>query len=296
LRYSGIKKTSIYGNVEVERSNNWIYENRNSIAGESAAEAGEVFFRETDVFSTKYILTAGTRTVLSRFLNFTTQIRHKNEDNDYDDIRESDPTGSGDKSAFFDFLQTGGTEFTTKWTVKPVKKVTSSVRYQYGDNAYVARTDAAVNQRSLVVSHTLTYDLMLQPVDSLLVDLGYMRQLAKTSTPAGDGPSPAIPGFTANVNTWMISSSYIISPKLSFNSAFSKADQDNFNDFTSTGMPYGVDASWYDATLGLSWIANKTVTVEPKYTFYSYKDNPKTEAGGGYTAHEVWLGVNLNWM
>lgn len=296
LRYSGIKRTSLYGNVEVERFNNWIYENRNSIAGESAASAGEVFYRETNVYTTKYILTAGSRTVLNKFLNFTTQIRHKNEDSDYDDIREVDPTGSSDKSAFFDYLQIGGTDLTTKWTVKPLKQVTGSMRYQYGDNAYVSRTDAAVNQRSLVLSHTFTYDLMLQPIDSLLLDLGYMRQLAKTSTPAGNGASPKIPGFTANVNTWMLSSSYIISPKWSLNSSFSKADQDNFNDFTSTGMPYGVDASWYDASVGLSWIANKTVTVEPKYTYYSYKDNPKTEAGGGYTAHEVWLGVNLNWM
>jgi hypothetical protein len=295
LRYSGFKKTSIYGDVEVGRVNNWLYENRDSIAGESAASVGEIFFRETDVYTTKVVLTAGTRTVLSKYLNFTTQIRHKMQDSDYDDKRES-VYSAGAKSAFMDFLQLTGTELTTKWTVKPVKRVTGSLRYQYADNDYVTRTEDSFNQRALTISHTFTYDLILQPLDSLLIDLGYMRQLAKTSTPADRRDLPLIPGFTSNVNTWMMSSSYIFTPKMSFNTTFSKASQDNYNDFTVTGLPYGVDASWYDATIGLKWLANKVVSVEPKYTYYNYQENAKSGADAGYSAHAVWLGVNLNWL
>ncbi len=296
LRYSGFKKTSIYGDVEVGRSYNWLYENRDSLRGESSASTGEIFFRETNIYTTKVVLTAGTRTVLSKYLNFTTQIRHKSEDSDYDDERETAATSTAAKSAFIDFLQVSGTELATKWTVKPMKKVTGSLRYQYADSAYITCVEASVNQRALTQSHTFTYDLMYQPLDSLLLDLGYMRQLAKTSTPASRGATPKIPGFTSNVNTWMMSANYIVSSKMSFNTTFSKASQDNFNDFSSSILPYGIDASWYDASFGLQWVANKIVTIEPKYTYYSYQENPKTELGGGYRAHEVWLGVNLNWM
>ncbi len=296
LRYSGFKKTSIYGDVEYGRINNWLYENRNSLAGESIASAGEIFFRETNIYTNRIVLTAGTRTVLSKYLNFTTQIRHKTVDNDYDDEQETPATSSAAKSAFMEFMQVGGTEVATKWTVKPLKKVTGSMRYQYADNAYVARTEGSYNQRALTLSHTFTYDLMFQPVDSLLLDLGYMRQLVNTTTPAIRSAVPRIPAFTSNVNTWSMSASYIFSPKMSLNSVFSKASQDNFDDFTAIGLPYGIDSSWYDVSVGLKWAANKTVTIEPKYSYYSYQENPKTELGGGYRAHEVWLGVNLNWM
>lgn len=296
FRYNGIKYTSLYTEAEFEQTQNWLTENRDSLAFESSSSAGEIFNRETDVYSSKYVLTLGGRTTPSKYLNLSTHIRHRIEDVDYDDQRETAASSSSEKSAFMDFMQVGGTEFTSKWTCKPIKKLNGSIRYQYADNAYVTRTENQVNQRATTVTNTFTYDVAMFPTERFMVDLAYMKQFAKTVTPASNGASPKLPGFTADVDSWMISSSYSLSNKFSLFSIFNKSTQENFNDFSSISLPYGVNAQWYDATMGIKWELTKKVSVEPKYTYYSYKSNDQSEANGDYSAHGVWLGVNLDWF
>ncbi len=293
LRYNGISKTSLYSEVEMEQTRNWLTEERNSIAGQSAAEAGEQLGRETITHVQNLVATAGARYVPSKALSITTQVRHKLNNNDYDDVIET-VYASGSKSAFVDAVKTRGDELTTKVSWKPVNRVEGVFRYKLSDTKYMPRVESQEETKSRGLSNVFGYDLNLQPTDPLFVTLSFSQDFSNVTTPAGASTSLQYPGFRSNSNNWLMATSYMINEKWSLNSSFQYTLIKNFNDVTSTLLPYAADSKSYDGAVGLSWSVNKSLTVSPHYGYYAYKPNSMAESGA-YNAQVVWLDAKLLW-
>jgi hypothetical protein len=294
LRYNGIARTSLYTEAELEQTRNWLSEELVNVSGEDVASSSGDFSRETLTHIQKTILTAGARIVPSSKVSLTLQARHRIEDNDYDDIHETSGGGSA-RSAFIDSLKLYGNEITSRIMWKPWKWLQTGFRYQYLDNTYKSRAQAQVPQESLLLSHVFTYDVFLQPLQDILMNLSFSRQNLKVSTPAGSASSTQIPGFIADVNTWLFSTSYTPTEKISLITTFLYSLADNFDDFTATGLPYGVDNKRYDATVELRWSPKDNLTVAPHYAYYNYNTNLTSAEFGDYSAHVTWLDVSMNW-
>ncbi len=294
LRYNGLPKTSLYSEVELEQTRNWLAEERNSIAGQSSAEAGEQLGRETRTNIQNTVFTAGARIVPTKSVNITTQVRHKLSVNDYDDIMET-TYSSGSKSAFMDALKTKGDEASAKIAWKPISRVEGVVRYKLISNRYMPRVENEPETKSRGLSNIFTYDLNLQPIDPLFVTLSFSQDFSDVKTRAGSVSSTQIPSFESNSNSWLASASYVINEKLSLNSSYQYTIIDNFNDVTTSSLqPYGADNKSYDMTMGLAWNVNKSFSLEPHYSYYSYRTNQDAD-NGSYSAHVVWLDAKLLW-
>ncbi|MDP2654402.1 MAG: hypothetical protein Q8Q08_10280 [Candidatus Omnitrophota bacterium] len=293
LRYTGFSHATLYADAEMEQTRNWISEFRDSIAGQSAVNASDQFFRETITNINKTVLTAGARIIPSKTISMTAHVRHKDEMNDYDDLIESPITTSA-KSAFLDALQLKGDEVATKFTWKPAKWYQNSFRYQLMNNKYYPRVENEGNTENLMRSHTYTYDITVQPINPLLMTVAFSHQQYFTKTTAGSASSTAVPAFNSGVNSWLFSTSYMASESISLINTILYSRADNYNDFSGTGLPLGADFKQYDMTTSLEWTPKKGMKVKPTYEYASYKANPLVEVGD-YSAHIVWMDVGFDW-
>lgn len=298
LRYTGIPRTALYTDLELEQSRMLLREDRRSLDGPDTGDdsvATEVFQRETVTEIRRGAWTVGGRTSPSQFIDITTQARHRIYNNDYDDQRET--VASGARSAFFDGQSIHTEEFSTRVTLKPCRWFKPAFRYQLRSDKYATRAEAQQIVKTRSLSNIYTFDVTMQPLPDLVTTGTFSRQTASTRTPArlaainpGSGfPLYTIPTFNADVNTWMLGADYAFRPNIAFNGTFQYSLADNFNDYSATGMPYGVDFHKVDLTTGVTWSPKemKDTSVTTQYELYTYNSNDQVEAGD-YTAHVLW--------
>lgn len=297
LRYTGIPRVAFYNDLEFEQIRNDLSEDRLSLAGESAPSANESFTRQTITYIGRGIWTLGARLTPCSLLDVTSQVRHRQDNEDYEDKIESTPGSSTARSAFVDWLNTSTSEFSTRVTVKSPKKwIKPSFRYQLRDDDYRYRVEEdSENMLNDMTSHVYTVDVVLQPTADLIATASYSRQNARTETFAKlSTQEGTTPGFDANVGTWLFTADYTVSESTSLLGTLQYSRARNFIDITDSGLPLGADFDQLDLTFGFRWTPGKNLTVEPKYSFYHYKPNEEVEFGQ-YDAHLIWLDISFNW-
>ena len=294
IRFTGLPRTALYTELELEQSRVLLREDRQSIDGPDSgngSDANEIFSRETVTKIFRGVWTLGGQFAPWSFLNFTTQVRHRQNNTDYDDQRETDPGSSTAKSAFFDGQSLATNEFQTRMTLKPCQWFRASLRYQLRGDKYATRTESAPIVKTTMLSHIYTYDVQLQPRQDLLTTASFSRQTAVTATPAELVSSATTPKFHADVNTWLFSMDYAPKPEITVANTIQYSWAKDFNDFTGSGLPLGADFSRVDFTTALTWAVTPSDSVKVEYGLYSYLPNSLSEIGG-YHAHAIWLEVS----
>lgn len=296
LRYTGLPRTAIYNELELEQAKIELTEDRLSLAGQSAPNAAEIFNRNTVTDVRRGIWTIGMHTSPWNLLNLTSQFRRRINNNDYDDHRESQPGATVARSAFMDEQNVKVTEFTSRATLRPYRWLQPSFRYQWRHDDYFTRVEAENGVDTEMISHIYTFDIMYEPIRHLITNTSFSRQFALTETPARLAltQNARIPPFRADVNTLLFSAEYMIKPEIILTATFEYSYSENFNDFSSFGMPFGADFDEVDVTAGVRWYVTKNFWVEPKYGFYRYDANPNAEFGD-YDAHILWVEVGAGW-
>lgn len=293
IRFMGIPRTALYTELELEQSRVLMREDRQSLDGPDSgngSSASEVFNRETVTDVRRGTWTLGGRMDPWPLLDVTAHVRRRVNNNDYDDQRES-VAATGALSAFTDEQNVHTNEFTMRTTLKPCQWFRSSFRYQFRDDNYSSRFEAQDTVKTGTQSHIYTYDVMLQPLDNLSTTTSFSRQTALTTTPARLASSANIPAFHADVNTWLLSADYTPTAAVALNGALQVSRAKNFNDYTSTGIPYGADFTRVDVSTGLTWAVAPDTTVGTEYAYYSYLPSALAELGG-YHANVLWLEVS----
>jgi hypothetical protein len=284
LRVTGIPRTALYTELELEQARVLMREDRKDVVGGSAAET---FFRETVTSVRRGTGTIGGRVSPWAFLDLTAHVRRRVNDNDYDDQRESVAAATA-LSAFTDMQNVHTNEFVTRATFRPCRWFRSSVRYQFRDDDYSTRFEAQDTVKTGMQSHIYTYEVTLQPLHNLVTTASFSRQTALTTTPARLASSANIPAFHADVNTWLLSADYTPKTNLTVTGTLQHSSAENFNDFTATGMPFGADFDRLDATTRLTWSATENTSLEAEYALYSYLPSSLAEYSD-YHAHVIWL-------
>lgn len=287
LRYNGISRLALYGEVETSETKNNIYERQENISRVLQWE------RDTVAKGTRAVWTLGSN--YHPFTNFsvTTQLRRKFENNNYED--KVDTVGAIN-SAFLDAMKILGNEYSNRFNWKISSALQTSFRYQYVNNFYISRVQALnADEKSRMNSHVFTYDVNFQPLDKLFLNLGFSQQLAQTRTPAAGASAVALPWFNADVSTVLSSASYAANEDLSYTGTFSYSWSDNFNDFSSTGLPLGISNTYYNLDLSSKYAPkNQSYSIEPHYAYYNYQSDDNSDLSN-YSAHVAWLDFNFNW-
>lgn len=290
LRFFGIPRTALYTELELEQARVLLREDRKSVAGQSAASASDTFNRETVTDVRRGTGTIGGRINPWPFLDLTAHVRHRRNNNDYDDQRESVASGTA-LSAFLDAQNQHTDEFTMRATLKPYRWLRSSVRYQFRDDDYDTRFEAQQAVKAGMRSHIYTYDVTVQPRQDLLTTASFSRQDAATTTPAAQATTANTPTFNADVSTWLLSADYTPQSAVTLNGTFLYSWASNFNDYTASGLPLGADFNRLDLTTGVTWATGEDTSVKAEYGLYSYLPNSIAERGN-YHAHLIWLEVS----
>ncbi len=294
FRFTNIPRTALYTELELEQSRVLLREDRKSLAGQSGASADEIFSRETVTDIDRGVVTLGGRVVPWSLMDLTTHLRHRWNDTDYDDQRETSPGSSTARSAFFDGQSVKTNEITTKLMVKPCRWFKPSLRHQFRNDNYATRAENEPIVKTNMLSHIYTADLTLQPLRDLTTTLSFSRQNAVTSTPARLSSSANyLPTFHADVESWLMSTEYLPKPNVTLTSALYYTIAENFNDFSLTGMPYGVDNERLDVDTAVTWVVKEGTSVKTAYQFSRYQPHSKAESGANaYDAHSLWLELN----
>lgn len=294
LQYQGFNTFSLYAEGDFEQVRNWLTEKLENQDGTSVASSSGDFERETLTNVQRTIFTLGSRWAPVRWFDMNSQVRHGDEVNDYDDLYETSG-GSTARSAFIDELRIETTEFSSKLNWKPTRWLRNGFRYQLLDQTFRPRAQDEEATKSDGLSHVFTYDMALQPLQRWLLNLALSYQEYKITTPAASATTATTPGFSADVKSALLSSSYSLDEKVSLFSSFYCAQTRNFDDFTAIGLPLGADYDAYDITLGVNWKLKDSVSIKPHYSYYKYEPASISAEYEGYTAHVGWLDVALEW-
>jgi hypothetical protein len=296
LRYTGISRLALFTDLEFEQARNALEENRESIRGQSAASANDIFSRDTITRNYRGVWTLGGHYAPVKQANITMQVRHKQNNMDYDDVFETSPGASTAKSAFVDWQRIYSNEFTTRVALKPVTWLHPSLRYQFRADNYGAGFEGdATPVDADYDSHIYTFDVTAIPHEKVWLNGSFSRQAAVVSTIARlDSTTSQLPKFHADVSTWMFAAYFMAREDLTFDATLSDSRTDNFDDFSDAGLPLGTDYDTQSMTVGCRWTPHGDVTIEPRYEFNRYNANPDAEIGG-YNAHTIWLDCSIKW-
>ncbi len=296
VRVTAIPKTAIYNDFEFEQVRDWLSEDRDSIAGQSAANANEIFGRETISYVSRGIWTLGGQYIPAHWATLTGHFRINRSNSDYDDTRETQPGATAAKSAFFDALNTQSNEMATHLTLKPKPWLRPSVRYRYQIRDYMSRVEDLPEVQTEMDSHIFTFDTSVQPRSNILIIGGFSPQYAWVTSPLarereGEGGPPR---FQANIFTWFMNLEYDLNERVSFLSDFEYSLTDNFTDYTASGLPLGTAYNQLNASLGVSWKISKRVSIRSDYSFFYYAADDRTELSD-YNASMISLKTKLEW-
>jgi hypothetical protein len=179
-------------------------------------------------------------------------------------------------------------------TLKPYRWLRPSFRYQMQLYDYETGIENLVPVETDMTSHIFSFDLSVQPCAKLLFLTSLSRQNMSVHTPAVSAASGRTPRFNADVTSWFFNANYLLNEKITLTEGFEFSIADNFDDFTSEGLPQGTDYHEIGLTSGVRWQITEHMAVEPKYGLYLYRTNSLTDTGN-YTAHILWLRTVFNW-
>ncbi len=288
LRYSGIPKASFYTDWDFQQTRNWNSKDR---VGSSHTEYLDSNPETTGVMGVRYVPNSK--------VSLTSNVRLKSDHNTYNIFTNND-TG-----LTISRIQTESDEWSNKVTWKATKWLQNSFRLQLLNTVYriqstpqyVTRTDWI---ESNATSRIYSYDVSLQPRDEWMFNVGASLNQSKISTPASQTAvsGGGIPVSTSNVFGLLFSTSYTPKENLSLYSSAQYLRSDNFDAQNYDGMPYGLNNEHYDVTVGMKWTPKDSISLEPRYAYYSYRANPDGDLSmdyGSYSAHVVWLDTKLTW-
>lgn len=281
LRFTGLPRTALYTEVELEQARARLHEDRKDLLGPNA---GETFSRYTITDVDRFHAALGGQAVPCSYATATSQVSWRRNNNDYDDQRETNSTGTTARSAFFDGQRVETAEWSTRLAFKPKPWLRPSLRYQLRDDDFATRAEAEPIVKTGMLSHIVTADLSWQPNENWLATASFSRQAAAVTTPARYAATGGTPTFNADVNTWLLSADGVLTPKITFTGAVQYTRADNFNDFSDTGLPLGVETDQVELTGRLTRAVGKDASVSAEYGFYHYRANSNAEAGD-YDAH-----------
>ena len=270
IRFKKIPRTALYAEFGVEKARNWLSEDRWFTVQQATGgfATGEVFSRRSIIDMLRMVAATGVNVTPIQMINSTAQVRYRRDDTYFNDKRQTLFS-----SAFFDEMTTDAIEAETRTTFRPCNWFRPSFRYIVRDIDTHTRTEGLAGlQESGILGNTYVLDVTMIPHSQISTFGSFTREELALKTPAAAYTASGIPlpGFNSDVDTWLLGVDYAPKDNVSVTSTTSVSIADNFDDFTSIGMPMEASFTRVGFTLGVKWLFRKDITIEPRYEFYHY--------------------------
>jgi outer membrane protein assembly factor BamA len=141
-----------------------------------------------------------------------------------------------------------------------------------------------------MTSQILAEDISWTPWSRLNLQVGFNYVWSELTTPASDVTSAIL---NAQNNYWMINfnSSFVLNDKTDLNVGYLYYRANNYEDNSSSGVPYGAGAEEHGITAGLVRRISKNIRLSLRYGYYHYTDD--TFGGNGnYEAHVLYSSLS----
>lgn len=282
LKYNGIKNIALYADGSFEKK----------LIRQFEEKTGALYRKINSVADTNNF-TLGAKWYPISKINISVEDHYKNKFIENNDQFDNDAGYRG----YIDRMNLSSNRPTLKLNYKPFRWMAYTLGYTYEDSIYGVRTKAGSSTEIAKNKvHAYSVQAVLTPVDSFYISLFYERRNDFTSTRADGAGGAAIatqqPDYKANVDVLGFDSSYALSKKTNLNLGYSMYKTNNFNDFSATGMPYGLDNFSQDVSFGVKQTLNKNSSLEFKYKYLSYTESSNNHAND-YEAHLLSAAMNM---
>jgi hypothetical protein len=295
LKYNGISRTSLFADLSLAQDSRDL--SRQRVLSGAATSAD--FSRDVTNRAPELEGTVGFRVTPVKTVSITTDYTHSKRK---DKVDPEELIGDNADS-LINYFRSDADAFSSRVSWKPVKWLENSFRAKMGGTVYHTSADFETIRKTNVNERSFVYDVVVMPAEQWMFDLSATLQQFNTNTLVSDlGITPV---YTANVYSWMVSTSYAPTEKftifntLGYSKAYNKHDyqQTDINGAAiatvlNRGLAMGANDEWYDAEFGVNMELKKDLTVAPHYAYYGYRANDSVETGN-YSAHIVWVDVGM---
>ena len=267
LTYKGRTAFTPYLKAELEQNILKLTEDQVNTA------AADDFYRTTKLKVYKFLVTGGFYSYPYRWMKLSAQGFTDNNIDSYKDTREIAGTPTSDKSAFVDDMRNRSYGTKTTISIRPLSWLYTDYRFQWSDTQFRMLKEAAP---ASVKSHSRTQKhmgvLTLIPWDYLTLIESFAYQKLETNTIAQDVSSVNLPKNKGGFNTFLSSLTYDVGDKLSLKADYQKTwSNDNFDDFSGTGLPVGIDHKFDNLHVEAGWKIRKNLEITPSYETGLYR-------------------------
>ncbi|MEI8012393.1 MAG: hypothetical protein WCI27_07960 [Candidatus Omnitrophota bacterium] len=296
LRYTGIAKASLYGDADLKQ------ERYNRVLTYSSGTTSPYTFNALETLNhiPEGKGKVGIRFVPVKNVNITTEYAHaaKKDKLERFNIIGSQLSNDGAMGIF----RTDKDEVNSRVAWKPVSWLENSLKVSEASTVYHVKALQYDLSRTPAGERNFIYDMTLMPDDKWMFNLAYSLKFVKVE-PRGNSIATVPPVSTADVYGYSFTTSYAPVEKFSvfntlgYSRAKNKTNADNpaaLGASATAATLLGLNDAWWDIDTGAKWEAGKNVTIEPHYAYYAYRAYPGVETGN-YSAHVVWLDVNIKW-
>ncbi|MDP2912665.1 MAG: hypothetical protein Q8N91_01485 [Candidatus Omnitrophota bacterium] len=287
LKFDGVRDVVLYGEGELGQEIR-DEDNTQDSFGDSPT-AGNNFMRNTKTNTYDYAYTIGAKSYPMPKVDVTTEFKYKYGYRNYHSKEHAILTGdvTNGYRGFLDSLSFTTYSPIVMFNFKPLRWLACNVRYSYDSTTYGIKTRVAdAIELAGYNANNYSTGLTLTPNDTLYLTFYYQYKEASTETPAnGTGGGPVNqPTYNANVKTLNASCSYSPFKNTTITGSYSFSLADNFNDFSNTGLPLGLDNFSQDAFIELEKKITKDLSLGFKYDLMQY-DETSNNGIDDYIAH-----------
>ena len=297
VKYKGMKNVVWFAEGEFEKRYVDQFEEQNSF---TTASASENFSRKTDEITNNTNVTVGCKWYPVSKLNLTLQGKGKDEFTDFKhEFLTGDVAASagnfGNYRGFYDSMSTYTRTPSAKVNYKPYRWLSTNLSYAYEKTIYGIRTRASDQfMKSRYFANIYSTEVTLIPYEFLYCSLFFERKNATTKTAAESvvGTNVVLPLYNADFNVYRFNYGYALTKNTTINGGYSVYNTENFNDFSSPGIPLGLDNTGQDAFIGFKHSLSKDRSFGLKYTYAMYDEDSNNNVDD-YEAHLVSAFMNM---
>ena len=294
LQYTRLPFTTLYAQARLQQE---------SIGHDENVSSQQTFMRDTDADSDTYDLRAGFDTSPWSWLKFGSFYRWRDKSTDYDDgFADYEPGDIFGYPTVISERDWTSQEIQTQLTLRPCRWLKTTLTHRLVTTRYHTETEPV----SVIAFGDATpggtvlagnYDAQIFSANFTLTPWARLHLFASASyqdirSKSNADYSDAVVPYDGNIWSVLCHGRYALTKKTDLVAGYTFSAADFSQDNYATGLPLGMDYDLHGAQIALVSHCTKNLTTKLQYGFYHY-DEPSSGGANDYTAHAVFVSLNL---
>ncbi|MBI2646694.1 MAG: hypothetical protein HYW85_06690 [Deltaproteobacteria bacterium] len=282
FHYKGLNRWTPY--LKLESEQNFLRLDEDTIS----VTASDNFSRVTDQEVFKSLGAIGFYSYPWNWFKLSAEYSLNQDRDDYKDISETASSSGTEKSGFVDDITRFSNAVKTNVSLALTPWLQTGLRYQWKRTRFAMTPQSGLSSTkgySNAHQYTALFSILPQSEFSL-VQLFSLND-SDTRTQASTVSTARLPRHQGDYKSLITSFDYHWSSALNFSLQHDFSWSNNFDDFSATGLPLGVDDKYENFLLDVSWKL-KSMTLTPSYGFGFYRTENKAHVDD-YDYHSAMI-------